>query len=741
MQKGILMRLVTKPLTKITMALCIGLFFPLMALYALGELHKENERLKELDALSFQRISPYKEMMEELFGNIDQQTLLFSNTAVVDRLAQSPGEEQIEQQLKAAHREMYELAAANCCDRSIELYYRQIGLVTSLSTGQEALVRMEDAAWSAYKGMLADKVHWFVDDTLTKTAGSPIISFIRAIPSVGNQPQGLVKINFQTSLFEFGHRMPEGQAIWAVTPDGQWLFNLETGEPESDTHMINTLREQTPALALMKDNGADYGYRLFTSPTTGWSFLLRLPTSAFSTANPAQWLVYAASLLLMVAVGLYVLRNFSRIARHVDALVHKEEEIEGKLKELLPILRQHCLQELLYKDSLTEETCRKKMRECGMAFSGHGYLVAILRIENYERFLQYSYWDQSLFRFFITKVPEEIVEGNNRVLYAYDSGQRDVALLFELGDREDSQPAFVKNVLKQLDTVLQQYLPFRVSAAVGNVCLSAASIHVSCQQALQTLDVQLFKGNSGIFSYEEQTVESVHSPELYRLRKATELNIGKALLSRDQALLESALGDLRKELDGLPGQSLPIVRHIFWELTMFIYDRVQETGFKPLEELRLTDMHDDMEKMESLPAIVQWCYDFSIRLIKELEAGSGAGKVNFVMKIMEYVHANFDKEISLGGIAEQMGLDAAYVSRCFKQEVGITFIEYLLTLRIKHAKYLLSKPDLTVGEIGEAVGYVNVNSFIRIFKKHEGVTPGQYRELNHPRSLDLGQVY
>ncbi|MFE5321629.1 helix-turn-helix domain-containing protein [Paenibacillus sp. NPDC056579] len=735
-------RLLSKPIIRIAMVLCIGLLFPLVTLYLLGEMNKEDHLRKELDALSFRSITPYKETLEELFRNIDQNTLAFTNTKAVQRIAQDSGNLEVEQGIKEAHREMAELATANCCDSSIEIYYHQAGLSTSLHNGQQTAVRMEAAAWESYKSMMADKVHWFVDEAMTADAGYPVISFVRPIPSVGNQPQGLIKINFNPSLFQFGFRLPEGQSIWAVTPDGKRMFDLITGKAVTDTRIVDALKRQSPSSAIVKENGQLYGYRLFSSPATGWSFMLRLPPTAFTPANSGKWLVYAASLLLTLAASLYVLLNFSQIARRVDALIHKEVEYGSKMKELLPTVRQHGLQKLLFSGLLSEEDGRHTLRELDVPLAPHGYLVAIIRIEEYERFLQYSYRDQSLFRFFLTKASEEIAEREGQVLYVYDTGQRDVALLFIFEDRGTlpiSEKA--RSLADHLDSTLRQYVPFRISAAIGSPCEAANRIHVSCQHALQTLDVQLFKGNTGVFAYEEQAEDPIYSSELYRLRKETEQHLGKAILSRNRELLGKALEQLQMGLEKLPWLSLPLVQHTFWELTMFIYLKVQEADHKPINPLLLPKLHAERERHKSLSTIVKWCHKLADSMLEELQAPSESGKVNVISKIIDYVHTNFDKEISLGGIAQQLGLDMAYVSRCFKQEVGMTFMDYLLMLRLKHAKYLLANPDLTVGEIGEAVGYVNVNSFIRIFKKHEGVTPGQYREQNFPRELDSNQIY
>src|SRR5690606_26763988 len=110
-------------------------------------------------------------------------------------------------------------------------------------------------------------------------------------------------------------------------------------------------------------------------------------------------------------------------------------------------------------------------------------------------------------------------------------------------------------------------------------------------------------------------------------------------------------------------------------------------------------------------------------------------------QIVDYIQANYKNDISLNGIADKLGLDPSHISRLFKQDLGINFSKYLINLRIQEAKRLLQESELSVKEIGEAVGYINTHSFIRIFKKYEGIPPGKYRENVHPKFLDSKEIY
>lgn len=68
----------------------------------------------------------------------------------------------------------------------------------------------------------------------------------------------------------------------------------------------------------------------------------------------------------------------------------------------------------------------------------------------------------------------------------------------------------------------------------------------------------------------------------------------------------------------------------------------------------------------------------------------------------------------------------AYFSTVFKYYTGYKYKDYLNSYRVKIAKDLLQNSNLKINEVSEKVGCSNVNTFIRIFKKYEGMSPGQY---------------
>lgn len=102
----------------------------------------------------------------------------------------------------------------------------------------------------------------------------------------------------------------------------------------------------------------------------------------------------------------------------------------------------------------------------------------------------------------------------------------------------------------------------------------------------------------------------------------------------------------------------------------------------------------------------------------------------YVTRALSYIDQRYaDAELSVHEIAEQVGVSGDYLSRQFKQMLGIAAQEYLKRYRFARAMALL-QAGRPVGEVSEAVGFRNLCHFSREFKKEMGITPSQYRNQN-----------
>lgn len=93
----------------------------------------------------------------------------------------------------------------------------------------------------------------------------------------------------------------------------------------------------------------------------------------------------------------------------------------------------------------------------------------------------------------------------------------------------------------------------------------------------------------------------------------------------------------------------------------------------------------------------------------------------------KYIQENFYRDISVKELADHVSFSTSYFFKIFKKAANTTPAEYLISVRLSHAKLLLWESDLTVAQISEACGFHDASYFSYYFKKSFGITPSDYR--------------
>jgi len=103
-----------------------------------------------------------------------------------------------------------------------------------------------------------------------------------------------------------------------------------------------------------------------------------------------------------------------------------------------------------------------------------------------------------------------------------------------------------------------------------------------------------------------------------------------------------------------------------------------------------------------------------------------AADVPFLRRVIDYLDENYATDMSLADASALAYLSPVYFGRLFRERVGVTFTEYLASVRIRKAIELLREQRYKVYEVGERVGYANPRYFARVFRKATGYSPKEY---------------
>lgn len=101
---------------------------------------------------------------------------------------------------------------------------------------------------------------------------------------------------------------------------------------------------------------------------------------------------------------------------------------------------------------------------------------------------------------------------------------------------------------------------------------------------------------------------------------------------------------------------------------------------------------------------------------------------SFIVKnALKYIEANYNQKLTLCEVAEKTYVSQWHLSKLLNRHTGQSFSDILNHCRIEHAKKLLEDPSLRIGDISDAVGFLDLAHFSRVFKKQEGMSANEWR--------------
>ena len=203
-----------------------------------------------------------------------------------------------------------------------------------------------------------------------------------------------------------------------------------------------------------------------------------------------------------------------------------------------------------------------------------------------------------------------------------------------------------------------------------------------------------------------------------------------------------------------PGQISTSVadRNLPWEYTWVEFDGLRAKGAvdaaglskdQPIYHARSKDLREEMMKEmlylvehKDMPPLhlighVYLFLDFLTRSTVHMANAKGSSLRDFYIKeALSFMEQNFQNDISVEDIAATCGLNRSYFGKIFKEALGKSPQEFLLSYRMIKAAELLKLTRLSIGDISNAVGYANQLHFSRAFKNMYGLSPREWRNQN-----------
>jgi two-component system, response regulator YesN len=168
----------------------------------------------------------------------------------------------------------------------------------------------------------------------------------------------------------------------------------------------------------------------------------------------------------------------------------------------------------------------------------------------------------------------------------------------------------------------------------------------------------------------------------------------------------------------------------------------RDEGMKQVEEILLVLRHQLVQRYPRMKSAAgnfspgrrcgrdEW--NFAVRsslgaLAESLRLSRESCRHPAVRFVLELLDARYAEDLPLEEIAELAGRSASHLSRLFRQETGMSVVEYMTRVRVAAAKRLLSDGERSIRAVSRRVGYGDPNYFSRVFRRETGLTPREYR--------------
>lgn len=154
-------------------------------------------------------------------------------------------------------------------------------------------------------------------------------------------------------------------------------------------------------------------------------------------------------------------------------------------------------------------------------------------------------------------------------------------------------------------------------------------------------------------------------------------------------------------------------------------------GMKRIEKIIISNIENKYADYSCMIKLLTEAYIIAIARVV-YKNGENSGHEFFddkrVLAAVEYIHENCFYGITVSDVASHVFISTKQLQRIFEKELHKTPSQFLLEYKMSRVRELLDETDMSVSEIADSLGFSNVDTMIKGFKKYAGITPGKYRK-------------
>jgi two-component system response regulator YesN len=427
-----------------------------------------------------------------------------------------------------------------------------------------------------------------------------------------------------------------------------------------------------------------------------------------------------------------------QLIKEVNLLISKiEQEREKKIVENRnnKLIREHyhSLKRAFVNDLLSEKIKNREeinghASALGLDISWGNWLAIVFSIDDYLLWSEMeAELDQESLRYLALNIIEEVLQRRSRAFGIM--GELDQLTVFVECKSQDCSPQenchSLDVYLKEIQEHTANYLNCTLTIGIGRPVDSILTIADSWKQALSAVRQKVYTGKEAIIHYQDN-FDSYYSPIEYPSDLEREIVAQMRLCNRKE--MHDAL---EKYCDALIDNkaTVPEYRQHCQRLFFMSVSGLEESGVDSRDlPSELNNYASKINQLETVADFKDHLKRYLDQLLDLLQTSKDERYTCFVRSTMDYVREHYQDDLSLSDLAQIIHITPNYLSKIFKKETGVNFVDWLNQFRIEKAKELLiGQPGLKGYEISDSVGFRDYKYFTYVFKKYTGKTPRDFR--------------
>ncbi|RED51201.1 helix-turn-helix domain-containing protein [Cohnella lupini] len=435
--------------------------------------------------------------------------------------------------------------------------------------------------------------------------------------------------------------------------------------------------------------------------------------------------------------------EFLHIQKAISDTLNEKEQIQMRMKQQSNMLRSNMLVRILKGKVGTSIALDESLATFDVRFHSDQFAV-ILFYMDYERFFEHmetvSVMDKPrLMQFIVSNIVEDLAKEKHGGFVCEIDDNMACLINFKEGSREQ-QREDIKALAEQARQFLSEKFNIRTLASISDIKTSIDDIPQAYREAVDAMEYMIVVGDSGIVTYEElHRDESNHLQTSYYYPIQIEQQLINHLKSGDAKTAESIIRDIIAKNMGQSIISVELVKCLMFNLTSTLIKAIGEIGnveessfmnnSMRIAELMACESIKEME-LQLSSAAREVCEYASLKQKQQLNSTRNQALEARSADIVAFISNNYtEANLNISMIGERFGMTPTYLSKLFKDQTGKGLLDTINHYRMEYAKTLLKDQSNSIKSISGQVGFHDINTFIRTFKKYEGVTPGQYQKM------------